>query len=137
MLFSYLFQIGFDLRELPDGILEPFIQKETTSSEPIAYFAVSAPDKTLEQLSWFVDDSVTKRLLSMTWLEGRRLLEEAMALGPYDLAKGAKTAEASPMMIAIARNNAAMKIATAFSSSRRPSTSGVRNWPSMVVHVKA
>ena len=29
--------------ELPDGILEPFIEKETTSSSPIAYFAVAAP----------------------------------------------------------------------------------------------
>ncbi|MBA3576897.1 MAG: efflux RND transporter permease subunit, partial [Sphingomonas sp.] len=51
--------------ELPDGILEPFIQKETTSSQPIAYFAVAAPDKTIEQLSWFVDDTVAKRLLSV------------------------------------------------------------------------
>ncbi|MBA3834954.1 MAG: efflux RND transporter permease subunit, partial [Sphingomonas sp.] len=51
--------------ELPDGILEPFIQKETTSSQPIAYFAVAAPDKTIEQLSWFVDDIVAKRLLSV------------------------------------------------------------------------
>ena len=51
--------------ELPDGILEPFIQKQTTSSEPIAYFAVGAPDMTIEQLSWFVDDTVTKRLLAI------------------------------------------------------------------------
>ena len=51
--------------ELPDGILEPFIQKETTSSEPIAYFAVGASDKTIEQLSWFVDDTVNKRLLAI------------------------------------------------------------------------
>jgi multidrug efflux pump subunit AcrB len=51
--------------ELPDGILEPFIQKETTSSQPIAYFAVGAPDMTIEQLSWFVDDSVAKRLLAV------------------------------------------------------------------------
>ena len=51
--------------ELPDGILEPFIQKATTSSEPIAYFAVGAPDMTIEQLSWFVDDTVTKRLLAV------------------------------------------------------------------------
>nr|WP_295372234.1 efflux RND transporter permease subunit [uncultured Sphingosinicella sp.] len=51
--------------ELPDGILEPFIQKETTSSQPIAYFAVSAPDMTIEQLSWFVDDTVAKRLLAI------------------------------------------------------------------------
>ena len=51
--------------ELPDGILEPFIEKETTSSQPIAYYAVAAPDMTIEQLSWFVDDSVAKRLLSI------------------------------------------------------------------------
>jgi len=51
--------------ELPDGILEPFVQKETTSSQPIAYFAVGAPDMTIEQLSWFVDDQVTKRLLAI------------------------------------------------------------------------
>jgi multidrug efflux pump subunit AcrB len=51
--------------ELPDGILEPFIQKETTSSQPIAYFAVGASDMTMEQLSWFVDDSVAKRLLAV------------------------------------------------------------------------
>ena len=51
--------------ELPDGILEPFVQKETTSSQPIAYFAVAASDMTIEQLSWFVDDTVTKRLLSI------------------------------------------------------------------------
>ena len=51
--------------ELPDGILEPFVQKETTSSEPIAYFAVGASDMTIEQLSWFVDDTVVKRLLAV------------------------------------------------------------------------
>ena len=51
--------------ELPDGILAPSIQKETTSSTPIAYFAIGAPDMTIEQLSWFVDDTVAKRLLSV------------------------------------------------------------------------
>jgi multidrug efflux pump subunit AcrB len=51
--------------ELPDGILEPFVEKETTSSNPIAYFAVGAPDMTIEQLSWFVDDAVAKRLLAI------------------------------------------------------------------------
>lgn len=51
--------------DLPDGILEPQVGKETTSAEPIAYFAVRASDMTLEQLSWFVDDTVAKRLLSI------------------------------------------------------------------------
>lgn len=51
--------------DLPDGILEPQIFKVATSSDPIAYFAVEASDMTLEQLSWFVDDSVSRRLLAI------------------------------------------------------------------------
>jgi multidrug efflux pump subunit AcrB len=51
--------------DLPDGILEPQIFKASTSGDPIAYFAVSASDMTLEQLSWFVDDTVSRRLLSV------------------------------------------------------------------------
>lgn len=52
--------------DLPDGILEPQVIKAQTSSEPIAYFAVSADDMTIEQLSWFIDDTVAKRLLSVS-----------------------------------------------------------------------
>jgi multidrug efflux pump subunit AcrB len=51
--------------ELPDGILEPQVVKRATSSEPIAYFAVKADDQTLEQLSWFVDDTIARRLLGL------------------------------------------------------------------------
>jgi multidrug efflux pump subunit AcrB len=51
--------------ELPDGILEPSVFKAETSSDPIAYFAVSADDMTIEQLSWFIDDTVAKRLLAL------------------------------------------------------------------------
>ena len=51
--------------DLPDGILEPQVFKVATSSDPIAYFAVEASDMTLEQLSWFVDDTVSRRLLSV------------------------------------------------------------------------
>ena len=54
--------------ELPDGILEPRVFRAQTSSDPIGYFAVAAPDMTIEQLSWFVDDTVTKRLLSIPGL---------------------------------------------------------------------
>jgi multidrug efflux pump subunit AcrB len=74
------FQIGDDINEavnevknavdqirsdLPDGILEPQIFKAQTSGRPIAYFSVQANDMTLEQLSWFVDDTVGKRLLAV------------------------------------------------------------------------
>ncbi len=51
--------------DLPDGILEPQIFKVSTSGDPIAYFAVEASDMTIEQLSWFVDDTVSRRLLSV------------------------------------------------------------------------
>jgi len=51
--------------ELPDGILEPQVVKVATSSDPIAYFAVQTDDMTLEQVSWFIDDVVAKRLLSV------------------------------------------------------------------------
>ncbi len=54
--------------DLPDGILEPQITKATTTSQPIAYFAVKSDDMTLEQLSWFIDDTVAKRLLSIEGL---------------------------------------------------------------------
>ncbi|MGX7951049.1 efflux RND transporter permease subunit [Tsuneonella sp. HG249] len=51
--------------ELPEGILEPQVFRAQTSSEPIGYFAVSAPDMTIEQLSYFIDDTVAKRLLGI------------------------------------------------------------------------
>ena len=54
--------------ELPDGILEPQVIKMTTSSQPIGYFAVAADDMTIEQLSWFIDDTVSRKLLAVPGL---------------------------------------------------------------------
>jgi multidrug efflux pump subunit AcrB len=51
--------------DLPDGILEPFVQKVEIGGSEIAYYAVQASDMTIEQLSWFVDDTVAKRLLGI------------------------------------------------------------------------
>ncbi|WP_068073395.1 efflux RND transporter permease subunit [Novosphingobium lentum] len=51
--------------DLPDGILEPQVIKAETSSDPIGYFAVTANDMTIEQMSWFIDDTVAKRLLAI------------------------------------------------------------------------
>ena len=56
--------------ELPDGILEPQVVKIQTSSQPIGYFAVAADDMTIEQLSWFIDDTVSRRLLAIPGLAG-------------------------------------------------------------------
>ena len=51
--------------DLPGGILEPQVQRVDISGAPLAYYAVSTTSMTEEQLSWFVDDTVTKRLLSI------------------------------------------------------------------------
>ncbi len=51
--------------DLPDGILEPRVTKIEVSDSEIAFFAVGATDMTIEQLSWFVDDTVAKRLLGV------------------------------------------------------------------------
>ena len=50
---------------LPDGILEPQVRKVNVVGEPIGYVAVEADDMTVEQLSWFIDDTVAKRLLKV------------------------------------------------------------------------
>ncbi len=57
--------IGGVRGSLPDGILEPRINKVNAVGEPIGYVAVEANDMTLEQLSWFIDDTVAKRLLKI------------------------------------------------------------------------
>ena len=52
--------------DLPEGILEPQISKiEAGGNGPIGYFAVRADDMTMEQLSWFVDDTVSRKLLAI------------------------------------------------------------------------
>ncbi len=50
---------------LPDGILEPRITKEEISGGFLAIYAVEADDMTIEGLSWFIDDTVAKQLLSV------------------------------------------------------------------------
>lgn len=52
--------------QLPDGILEPQVQRVDFSNGPIAYMSVEATDMTLEELSWYVDNTVAKRLLSIS-----------------------------------------------------------------------
>lgn len=51
--------------DLPDGILEPQVVRVDIAGGPITYFAVETSDMTLEQLSWFVDNTVAKDLLSI------------------------------------------------------------------------
>ncbi|MFL6759092.1 efflux RND transporter permease subunit [Sphingomonas sp.] len=50
---------------LPDGILEPQVTRVDAEGEPIAVVGAQTTDMTLEQLSWYVDNNVAKRLLGL------------------------------------------------------------------------
>ena len=49
--------------DLPQGILEPVVQRINVDGGAIAYYAVTTTSLTPAELSWFIDNSVTKRLL--------------------------------------------------------------------------
>ncbi|GGE00044.1 acriflavine resistance protein B [Polymorphobacter glacialis] len=51
--------------DLPQGILQPQVQRVDFSGGPISFISVEAVDMTLEELSWFVDNTVSKRLLAI------------------------------------------------------------------------
>jgi hydrophobe/amphiphile efflux-1 (HAE1) family protein len=51
--------------DLPEGIQEPTVTRQDADGGPIAYFAVGTTSLTEEQLSWFVDNTVAKRLLTV------------------------------------------------------------------------
>ena len=51
--------------ELPPGILEPQVGREEIDGGPIVDYAVNTTGMTEEQLSWFVDDTINKRLLAV------------------------------------------------------------------------
>jgi hydrophobe/amphiphile efflux-1 (HAE1) family protein len=51
--------------DLPQGILEPQVQRLDVDGGPIVYFAISTTGMSEEQLSWFVDDTISKRLLAI------------------------------------------------------------------------
>src|SRR3954454_8368961 len=50
---------------LPEGILEPQVTRVDAENEPISYVGAQTTDMTLEQLSWYIDNTVGKRLLGL------------------------------------------------------------------------
>jgi multidrug efflux pump subunit AcrB len=50
---------------LPDGILEPQVSRVDFGAT-LAYYSVDSTSMTLEQLSWFVDNTIAKRLLHVS-----------------------------------------------------------------------
>jgi multidrug efflux pump subunit AcrB len=51
--------------DLPQGIFEPLVTRQNVDGGAFAYYAVTTTDLTPEQLSWFIDNTVTKRLLAV------------------------------------------------------------------------
>src|SRR6202166_1073977 len=51
--------------DLPQGIFEPLVTRVNVDGGAFAYYAVTTTDLTPEQLSWFIDNTVTKRLLAL------------------------------------------------------------------------
>ncbi|QTN19460.1 efflux RND transporter permease subunit [Brevundimonas sp. AJA228-03] len=77
---SIEFQLGVDLEKvtndvrnavtgirqnLPADVQEPIVQRIEFTGTPIANFVVRAPGMSPEELSWFVDNTVAKRLLTV------------------------------------------------------------------------
>ena len=51
--------------DLPQGILEPQVSRVNVDGGAFVYYAVTTTSLTPEQLSWFIDNTVTKRLLAI------------------------------------------------------------------------
>ena len=52
--------------DLPQGILEPLVQRINVDGDAIAWYAVTTTSMTPAELSWFIDNNVTKRLLAVS-----------------------------------------------------------------------
>jgi multidrug efflux pump subunit AcrB len=52
--------------DLPQGIMEPLVQRQNVDGGAFAYYAVTTTSLSPEQLSWFIDNTVTKRLLTVS-----------------------------------------------------------------------
>ncbi|MCA1653547.1 MAG: efflux RND transporter permease subunit [Sphingomicrobium sp.] len=52
--------------DLPDGILEPQVQRVDIAGDPIVFVAAETTDMSLEELSWYVDNDVSRRLRSVS-----------------------------------------------------------------------
>ncbi|WP_205479300.1 efflux RND transporter permease subunit [Sphingomonas arenae] len=49
--------------DLPDGILEPQVQRVNIGGDGFVFIAAETTDMSLEELSWYVDNKVSRRLL--------------------------------------------------------------------------
>jgi multidrug efflux pump subunit AcrB len=54
---------------LPEGIIEPQVQRVNINGNALANFSIEATDMTMEQLSWFLQDTVSRRLLALDGMQ--------------------------------------------------------------------
>ncbi len=52
-------------QNLPQDILEPSVERVNIAGQPILYFSIVAPGKNTEQLSWFIDNEISRAMLSV------------------------------------------------------------------------
>ena len=50
---------------LPEGILEPEVSRVDISGDPIMFIGAETTDMSLEELSWYIDNTIAKRLLAV------------------------------------------------------------------------
>ena len=54
--------------DLPEGVQEPIVRRLDVTGEPIQTYAVSNPTRGIEDVSWFVDDVVSRELQGISGL---------------------------------------------------------------------
>ncbi|THF63015.1 efflux RND transporter permease subunit [Pseudothauera nasutitermitis] len=87
--------------DLPADLRDPIVNKLELSSQPIQAYAIASPEMDDEALSWFVDDTLTRRLLAVPGVGavtrvGGVTREVRVALDPLRLqALGVSAAEVS------------------------------------------
>jgi multidrug efflux pump subunit AcrB len=97
---------------LPDGILEPQISRANTTGQDLGNFAAVTTDMSVEQLSWYIDNTVAKELLSVPGLatvnrQGGVNREIRVVLDPDKLAAQGLTASAVNAQLRLVNLNAA------------------------------
>ncbi|MCX7096496.1 MAG: efflux RND transporter permease subunit [Methylococcales bacterium] len=87
--------------DMPGDLRDPIVNKLDLAGSPILAFTIASPQRDEEGLSWFVDDTITKRLLSVRGVGAVKRVggvsrEVTIALDPIKLqALGATAADIS------------------------------------------
>jgi multidrug efflux pump subunit AcrB len=96
--------------DLPGGIEAPIVTRIDVEGQAIMTFAVSAPNKTMEEISWFVDDTITRALQGKPGIGrvtriGGADREIRVELNPVKLDSYGVTAQAISAQIAATNTN--------------------------------